>query len=263
MDAGVCLFGWSAEMQRVREDAALAAASDANVLLTGERGVGKAPIGDFIHRKRGRTSPSLAVIRCSQPSSTVQLQIPRMFASGSSVLFLDDIGELAPSSQLLLMDVLDRAHEERRPVRVIASASPRLYDLVNEAAFHETLFYRLNAIHITIPSLRHRRADIPGLTNHLLRDAERRSGRPRQRLTRDAMAQLVSSDWPGNLRELDQVITALGGGHPVIRVDDLPASVFGNFTEAGWGARGETGVEATPQPADAAPLAASKSLALS
>jgi transcriptional regulator with PAS, ATPase and Fis domain len=111
--------------------------------------------------------------------------------------------------------------EPRRHMRVIAGAAPRLYELVHAAAFHEDLFYLLNIIHVSIPPLRERREDIPGLILRLLRSRALQG----RLVTPDAMARLVAHGWPGNVRELERVLEDVARHRAVIRPQDLPQHV--------------------------------------
>src|SRR5258705_8434370 len=105
MDVDVCLFGRGPGMHSAREDVELAASSDTNVLITGERGVGKRLIGHRIVRKSRRNRQPVVLIRCSQPESAVQLELITAFDQGAGVMFLDDVGEMNPASQLLLLEL--------------------------------------------------------------------------------------------------------------------------------------------------------------
>ncbi len=229
MDGAVCLFGRGPQMHTMRQDVELAASSDANVLITGEHGVGKRLIGGHIHRKSRRNHVPVVSIRCSQPEATVQLNLITAFDRRAGTIWLDDVGELTPALQRLLLQLLEgqfvgTSRSESappRPVRVIAGAAPGLYDLVQAAAFHEDLFYRLNVIQVAIPPLRERREDIPGLILRLTRSPASQL----RLVTPDAMARLVAHGWPGNVRELERVLEDATRHHVVIRSQDLPQHV--------------------------------------
>lgn len=239
MDVSVCLFGRGPEIRSAREDTRLAAWSDANVLITGERGAGRASIGRHIHRQSQRHRLPFVVIPCSQPESTVQCELISAFDRRAGVMFLDDVGKLNPASQLLLLELMERHYAgtwcgepgTTRRLRVMASASEPLYDSLKAGAFHESLFYRLNIVHVSIPPLRDRREDIPGLTRRLLCDP---SSSTRRRLTRDAMTGLVAHGWPGNVRELEQVLQDVNRSRAVIRREDLPERVLSNVGDDEW-----------------------------
>jgi DNA-binding NtrC family response regulator len=236
MDASVCLFGRGLEIRSAREDTRLAAWSDAPVLITGERGVGKTSVGHHIHQQSHRHRLPFVVVPCSHSESTVQCELISAFDRRAGVVFLDDVSELTPASQLLLLELMERDYagvwcrepDTPRHLRVIASASERLSDLLEAGAFHEGLFYRLNVVHVSMPPLRDRREDIPGLIGRLLHDPWRSS---RRRLTREAMARLVAHGWPGNVRELDQVLQDVSRRGAVIRWEDLPEHVLSSVRD--------------------------------
>ena len=239
MDGSVCLFGRGPQMHTMREDVELAASSDANVLITGERGVGKRLIGDLIHRRSQRNHSPVVLIRCSQPECTVQMDLITAFDRRAGTIVLDDVDELTPAMQRLLMQLVDvqfagtscTESKPRRHVRVIAAAAPRLYELVHAAAFHEDVFYRLNIVHVSIPPLRERRGDIPGLVLRLLRSPALEGCV----VTPDAMVRLVAHGWPGNVRELEGVLEDVARHRAVIRSQDLPQHVPSAYMDANAG----------------------------
>jgi len=233
MDVGVCLFGCGPEMESAREDVEFAASCEANILIGGERGVGKRLIGKHIHRNSRWNRLPLALVRCARPQPAVQSDLLTAFDQHPGTIVLDDVGELTPDSQRLLSALLGRhgagrspgEWETRRHVRVIACASAHLYDSVRAAAFREELFYRLNTIRVSIPPLRDRREDIPGLILRLLGRQEEQGVSSSRRVTRPAMARLVAHGWPGNVRELEQVLRDVSRDRGVIRSEDLPQHV--------------------------------------
>ena len=239
MDGSVCLFGRGPHMRTIREDVELAASSDANVLITGEPGVGKRSIGYHIHRKGRRSHFPVVLIRCSQPEGSVQTDLITAFDRRAGTILLDDVDELTPALQRLLLQRLEgqfartsrTKSEPRRHVRVIVDAAPRLYELVHAAGFREDLFYRLNIIHVSIPPLRERRGDIPGLVLRLLRSPALQGCL----VTPDAMVRLVAHGWPGNVRELERVLEDAARHRAVIRSQDLPQHVPSAYMDASAG----------------------------
>src|SRR5258707_1770782 len=153
--------------------------------------------------------------------------------SNGGTIFLDEIGELDVTLQPKLLRVLeqreikrvggDRTHKV--DVRVLAATNRDLRDEVNKGTFREDLYFRLSVVHVELPPMRERREDIPNLTNHFLRDVAQRRGMTMS-FSQDAMAALMSHAWPGNVREMRNVVeraSALSDG-PVITRADL---VFG------------------------------------
>ena len=240
MDLDVCLFGCGPEMESAREDVEFARSCEANILIIGERGVGRRLIGRHIHQNSRRNHLPLVLVRCSRPQSAVQSDLLTAFDQHPGTIVLDDVDELTPDSQRLLFELLgphatgsSRSERETcRHVRVIAGASTHLYDLVRAGAFREELFYRLNTIRVSIPSLRDRREDIPGLILRLLRCREEQSVSSSRRVTRHAMARLVAHSWPGNVRELEQVLEQVSRDRGVIRSQDLPQHVLSHGMHA-------------------------------
>jgi DNA-binding NtrC family response regulator len=154
-------------------------------------------------------------------------------ADGGSI-FLDEIGETSPGLQVRLLRVLEQG--EVRPVgasriltvnvRILAATHRDLERAVQESAFRQDLYYRMNVIRITLPPLRERREDVPLLAAHVLRHARSREGNAAS-LSPEAMAALVAHSWPGNVRELENLLQRLAASvnGPTIEVEDLPPSL--------------------------------------
>jgi DNA-binding NtrC family response regulator len=155
-----------------------------------------------------------------------QRHIGRFEQASGGTLFLDEIGELSPAIQAKLLRVLQDFRLERlggtetiaADVRILTATGRNLEDLVRAGRFREDLYYRLNVVSISIPPLRQRRHDIPELVEHLLRKHETRHGETSPGLSREALDLLVSYDWPGNVRQLENVLQralVLAGGRPI------------------------------------------------
>jgi DNA-binding NtrC family response regulator len=243
------LIGRSRGMLAVYKQIALAAASDAAVLVTGETGTGKELVAQAIHRHSRRAGKPFVPVNCG--AITEGLLESELFGhvrgsftgavadkrglfeqAHGGCIFLDEVGETSPALQVRLLRVLEQG--EVRPVggsrilrvdvRVIAATHRDLERAVEEGAFRLDLFYRLNVFRIHVPPLRERRQDIPLLAAHFARrTAEREGGRAV--LTPAALGALAANDWPGNVRELENTIErlALGGHGGTIDVEDLPA----------------------------------------
>jgi len=219
-----------------------------SVLITGESGTGKELVARALHSEGARARQPFVAVNCGAiPDELMESELfghkkgaftgavsdkPGLFQEADGgTLFLDEIGELSLGLQVKLL----RALQERRvkpvgateeldvDVRVVAATNRDLEEEVARGAFRADLYYRLNVIQLWIPPLRHRREDIPLLAEHFLRKFGAEQGRSLQ-LSPDAVRRLESHDFPGNVRELENIIeraVALSS-NPVIGVDDLP-----------------------------------------
>ncbi len=217
----------SAAMLEVLALSRRSAAGDAKVLVTGESGVGKDVIARHIHANSKRVRGPFVAVNCAGLTETLLESELFGHVKGSftgayrdkrgklqmahgGTLFLDEVGEMSLRMQALLLRFLETgeiqavgAHEESShvDVRVIAATNRNLPDRVAAGEFREDLLYRLRVIHIHVPPLRERRDDIPLLVQHLLKRAERT-----MQVSEDAMQLLQRYRWPGNIRELQNVI---------------------------------------------------------
>jgi transcriptional regulator with PAS, ATPase and Fis domain len=224
------LVGTSTEMQRVLATIGLVAHSDSTVLLTGENGTGKELIALTLHHTGKRRQRPFVAVNCGAIPETlleselfgilpnvatdVRARDGRFVQANGGTLFLDEIGEMPLKQQVALLSAI--SNREVTPVgggkaiavdvRIIAASNRNLRKLVEEGAFREDLFYRLNVIPIEVPPLRDRKADIPALTHHFLELFARQQDRRVPELSPDFMAALMQSDWPGNVRELQNYI---------------------------------------------------------
>jgi len=226
------------------------AGSDANVLIQGESGTGKGLVARIIHEQSARDKGPFLVINCSAfqdqlleselfghekgaftGASTAKQGLFEVAEDGT--LLMDEVGEMSPAMQAKLLQVLDtrelrrvggtRVH--RVNVRIIAATNKDLAQEVRTARFREDLYYRLNVVSLTIPPLRERKEDIPGLVEHFVRrfavDYASKTASP------EALQALVEYTWPGNVRELANTIERLMILAPgeIIGVDDLPPNI--------------------------------------
>jgi transcriptional regulator with GAF, ATPase, and Fis domain len=207
------------------------APTNSSVLVTGESGTGKEAIARAIHDLSARRDRPLIKVNCGAITPTLieselfghekgaftgaarQRQGHFELADGGTI-FLDEVGELPLDAQVKLLRVLQE-HEISRlgsetsisvDVRVIAATNRDLVEMVEEGTFRMDLFYRLNVFPLTIPPLRERREDIPLLVAKFLSDQARAQGRSFSRVSEDGMRLLLSYHWPGNIRELQNVI---------------------------------------------------------
>lgn len=210
------------------------APTDTTVLITGESGTGKELFAGAIHARSPRASRQLVALDCS--TLTPSLLESELFGhvkgaftgavkdkagvfqvAHNGTLFLDEVSNLSLETQGKLLRVLES--QEYKPVgansvkktntRIIAATNRDIQDLLEQGSFREDLFYRLNVFPLVIPSLRERRDDIPRLAYHFLRHYCRKAGKSIQGFSDEAMETLVNYDWPGNVRQLKNVVERL------------------------------------------------------
>jgi Nif-specific regulatory protein len=244
--------GTSQTMQEVLRMARTVATTNTTVLLLGESGTGKEVLARAIHQWSPRAEHPFVAINCvaltpdllanelfghergAFTGATAQKQGKFEVADGGT-LFLDEIGELAPELQTKLLRVLqDREFQRvggvkdvRVDVRILAATNRDLRQAMRSGAFREDLYYRLNVVALTLPALRDRQPDIPALVAYFMDRSCRAVSRPRLAVHDSAMRLLQSYAWPGNIRELQNVIeraVVLSAG-PVITDADLPAEM--------------------------------------
>src|SRR5687768_12703455 len=225
------IIGSDEKMLRLLEMIGRVAPTDASVLITGESGTGKELVAEAIHRNSKRRSGPFIKVNLGGISSTLfesemfghvrgaftDAKLDRRgrfeMADGGTI-FLDEIGELDSPSQVKLLRVLqDRTFEvlgssrsKSADVRVIAATNRALHEMVQRGEFREDLLYRLNLINIHLPPLRDRRSDVPRLANHFLHMANEAYRADVESISPRAMDWLKSQNWPGNIRQLRQVI---------------------------------------------------------
>ena len=243
------LIGSSPEMLRVKDLVAKVAPTDSAVLVQGESGTGKELVAAAVHRGSGRAAAPFIPVNCGAlPPDLMESELfghvrgaftgatgdtLGLFRSADrGTIFLDEIGELPPGLQTKLLRVLQE--REVRPVggtkshrvdaRVVAATNRDLEAAVKAGTFRQDLYFRLNVIRIELPALRARRADLPVLVSHFLREMNQRFGRDVTGVRPDAMALLATYDFPGNVRELENLLErayALGASGE-ITPEDLP-----------------------------------------
>ena len=227
--------------------------ADTTVLLTGESGTGKEVVARLIHRYSDRAKGPFVAVNCGAfPEALLESELfgfekgaftganamkRGLFEeAGGGILFLDEIGEMPLSLQVKLLRVLQErkvrhlgATEERAvDVRVIAATNRNLRERAESGAFREDLYYRLNILQIELPPLRERPEDLPVLAEHFIRQFCQKLGKPLMQLHPEAMAQLLGYRFPGNVRELENLMercVALNPGGPITR--DLLPEGFG------------------------------------
>ncbi len=249
------IIGRTPIMHQLFELLRTVAATASTVIVTGETGTGKELVAKAIHDASPRRSQRFVAINCSAiPETLLEAELfghvrgaftgaianrqGRIEQANRGTLFLDEVGTMSPGLQSKLLRVLQSREFERVgdsqtvkvDVRVIGATNSDLKRMVEEGTFREDLYYRLNVIPIRVPALRERRADIPLLAQHFLDRLAREATPPRSRVTvgQDAQQALMAFDWPGNVRQLENVMErtfALSPGKSQIALGDLPDEV--------------------------------------
>ncbi|MDH4228139.1 MAG: sigma-54 dependent transcriptional regulator [Nitrospirota bacterium] len=248
----VNMIGESPAAQRIHRMIERVADTDSTVLVTGESGTGKELVARTIHFNSPRREQALVAINCGAiPEHLLESElfghekgaftgatatrVGRFEMAHGGTLFLDEVGEMHPSLQVKLLRALQEREFERVggnrtvrvDVRIIAATNQNLEAMVRERKFREDLFYRLNVIPIEVPPLRERTEDLELLITHFLDRFNGEKGRKVEGFTAEAMSLLAAYEWPGNIRELENLIERLvileGGG--IIGVDALPEKI--------------------------------------
>jgi DNA-binding NtrC family response regulator len=238
-------------MARVMSVAARAATSVANVLLSGESGTGKELVARFIHDRSSRSGPFIAVNISAFPESLAESELfghvrgaftgadsdrmGRFEQAGGGTLFLDEVGEISPLLQVKLLRAIQFGQIERvgenavrhLDVRIVAATNRELSTLVASGKFRRDLYYRLNVIEIGLPPLRERKEDIRLLVDKFIERYRERNGKNVRGITREALDRLSKCPFPGNVRELENLIerAVILCRSDMIRTDDLPPTL--------------------------------------
>ena len=249
------LVGRSRVMRELFQLLETVAPTNSTILITGETGTGKELVARAIHHNSPRRAHRLSALNCGAIPETlletelfghvrgaftgaVESRPGRLEQAHKGTLFLDEVGTMSPALQAKLLRVLQERELERVgdtrlikiDVRVIAATNTDLTERVADGTFREDLFYRLNVIPVPLPPLRSRREDIPLLTQHFLRKigGELVPARPQVGLSQEAMRHMMAYEWPGNIRQLENVIErslAFSQDRSQIDLDDLPPEI--------------------------------------
>ena len=258
------LVGRSSKMQAIFQLIRQVAGTHSTIMISGESGTGKELIARAIHYNSGRGERPFVSINCGAlPDELLESELfghmkgsftgatrdkKGLFeAADGGTIFLDEIGETSPAMQIKLLRVLQErtirrvggTEEIPVDVRVITATNQDLDKMVREKHFREDLFYRINVIAIRMPALREKPEDIPALAEHFLEKYRKSAGKPVAEIAKATMESLESYAWPGNVRQLENVIERAVALEPtdVIRPESLPPEVR---TLSGQG--GEPGV---------------------
>jgi DNA-binding NtrC family response regulator len=218
-------------MLQVAELAKEAASSRATVLIQGESGTGKEVLARYIHANSPRSTQPFVAVNCAAIpeglleselfghekgafTGAITKQVGKFEWAHRGTILLDEISEMPLTLQAKLLRVLQEHEIERvggrKPVpvdlRIIATTNRRLKDHTAAGKFREDLYYRLNVIPLNIPPLRERKGDIPSLIEHFIRKHSRGSNQPLPRMTQDTIQHFLQYDWPGNIRELENMV---------------------------------------------------------
>ncbi len=229
--SNIGLIGSSAEFRTVLDRINMVAPVDSAVLIQGETGTGKEVIAQSIHQASPRCQNRFVAVNCAAiPSALLESELfghergaftgavaqttGRFQAADRGTLFLDEIGDLPLELQPKLLRVLQEREVERLgcgralrvDVRVIAATNQDLWRMVQERKFRADLYYRLNVFPITLPPLRERRDDIPLLVEYFVQKFAKQQGKSIEHIPDAVMGVLKSHDWPGNIRELQNVV---------------------------------------------------------
>jgi PAS domain S-box-containing protein len=225
------LIGHTPQMQDIFSLIDRTSSTDVNVIIQGESGTGKELVAAAIHKASHRNGNQIIRVNCAALSETLleselfghvkgaftgayKDRIGNFEAAHGGTIFLDEIGEISPAVQVKLLRVIQervvvRVGDNREipvDVRIIAATNKNLRFLVQQGAFRDDLFYRLNVFPIHLPSLRERKPDIPLLCSFFLEKYRKETGKHISSFSADTMRLLMSYCWPGNIRELENAI---------------------------------------------------------
>jgi transcriptional regulator with PAS, ATPase and Fis domain len=246
------MVGASAAMRELFQNADRVAQSDLPVLLLGESGTGKDLLAQEIHARSSRSKKRFVALNCAAlPETLVESELfgyekgaftgataaraGKFELSNGGTLFLDEIGDMDPATQAKILRAVESGAVERlggsRPIavdaRIISATNQELQAAIRETRFREDLYFRLAGVTLYLPPLRQRREDIPLLIERFWRAQQQKYARDGPELSRDALAALEAASWPGNVRQLRNVIERLfvmAGGEKVT-ADDVTAAL--------------------------------------
>jgi Nif-specific regulatory protein len=224
------ILGTTSRIEQIRSLISRTAQSSVSVLITGENGTGKELSARALHYMSSRRGKPFIALNCAAlpeqlveselfgiekgVATGVERRVGRIESANGGTLFLDEIGDLSLTAQAKLLRVLQEREVDwvggRKPVavdiRLVAATNKDLKSEISKGKFRQDLYFRLNVVHLHMPSLRDIRADIPTLALYFLRRQAREMGREISGFTQEALAALTTYDWPGNVRELENEV---------------------------------------------------------
>jgi DNA-binding NtrC family response regulator len=252
---GEVLVGASPTMQALRAQIRRVAASDCNVLITGETGTGKELVAQLIHQNSSRRGHPLVAINCAAiPDSLLESELfgyergaftgaaltnqGKLLAANRGTVFFDEIGDMSPLAQAKVLRAIETKEIQRlganrtyeTDIRIVGATHHNLDELAGTEAFRRDLYFRLNVGRIHLTPLRERKSDIAELAERMVLDLNKKQGRRVEGITSGAVRLLAQHDWPGNVRELKNVIERIFISRDRGRIDSddvsrvLPAS---------------------------------------
>ena len=246
------IISQSGEMEMVLNTAGRVAKSKATVLVRGESGTGKELIARAIHFSSNRKEESLITVNCAALSENlleselfghekgsftgaVAQRVGRFEQANGGSLFIDEIGDIAPQTQVKLLRALQFGEFQRVggtetikvDVRVITATNRNLEEMIAQGKFREDLFYRINVVTVNIPPLRERKTDIPVLIRHFLQKYAKENEKNISEISREAQDYLMRYSFPGNIRELENIVerAVVLSRDSIITLDDLPSGL--------------------------------------
>ena len=225
------MVGESLSVREIKAYIGKVAKTDSNVLIIGETGTGKELVTELIHRNSDRAKKPFICVNCAAiPDTLLESELfghergaftgayapqeGKLKLADGGTVFLDEIGDMSLSTQAKMLRVLDNKAIQRvggrrdvtLDIRIIAATNQNLEGLMSSGRFRSDLYFRLNVAQIALPPLRERKEDIPLLLNHFLGDFNRRMGKQVVDITQGLLNHMLRYDWPGNIRELRNVI---------------------------------------------------------
>ncbi len=243
------IIGDHPEMLAIMETLEKAAPTNARILIIGENGTGKELVARSVHEMSARAKEAFIEVNCAAIpeelieselfghekgafTGAVSRRVGKFELADGGTLFLDEVGDMSHSAQAKVLRVLQESQFERVggtetrkvDVRVIAATNKDLQKESLEGTFREDLYYRLNVVPIIVPPLRKRSSDMPLLIDHFLKETGLELGQRPKKISKKAMSELLEYNWPGNIRELENLIERLVilTQKPIIDVEDLP-----------------------------------------